>query len=80
MYTKICVLALVAATLAVCAGCELTASAFVQQEFNTDPRVFTKPNGLARVEIKAVKVVGWDAKMQALNKAKESAKDEPKRP
>jgi hypothetical protein len=44
--------------LASLTGCEITASAYVQQEYNTDPRVFSKPDGVARVEVKIVKTIG----------------------
>jgi hypothetical protein len=44
------------------AGCEITASAYVQQEWSTDPRVFTKPDGLAKAEIKISRLTGKDAK------------------
>jgi hypothetical protein len=44
------------------AGCEITASAFVQQEWNTDPRVFSKPDGLAKAEVKITRLIGKDAK------------------
>lgn len=44
------------------AGCEITATAYVQQEWNTDPRVFSKPDGLAKAEVKITRLIGKDAK------------------
>jgi hypothetical protein len=41
-------------------GCEITASAYVQQEYNTNPRVFDKPDGLVKAEIKVSRLVGKD--------------------
>lgn len=49
-------------TLLAGAGCEITASAYLQQEWNTDPRVFSKPDGLAKAEIKITRLIGKDAK------------------
>lgn len=43
------------------AGCEITASAFVQQEYSINPRL-DKPDGLARAEIKIARLVGRDAR------------------
>lgn len=39
-------------------GCEITVSAYVQQEYNTDPRVYSKPDGAARAEIKVTRNIG----------------------
>lgn len=44
------------------AGCEITASAVVQQEWRTDSLVNGKPDGLAKAEIKITRLVGRDKK------------------
>jgi hypothetical protein len=49
-------------SLATSAGCELTATVFVQQEYNTNPHLHSKPDGLAKAEIKVTKLTGKDVK------------------
>lgn len=44
------------------AGCEITASAYVQHDLNSNPRVLDKPDGLVRAEIKITKLIGRDGK------------------
>jgi hypothetical protein len=44
------------------AGCEITASAYIQHDLNSNPRVFDKPDGLVKAEIKVTRLIGRDAK------------------
>lgn len=55
-------LATTAGILVSSAGCEITASAYVQHDLNSNPRVFDHPDGLVKAEIKVVRLVGRDAK------------------
>jgi hypothetical protein len=44
------------------AGCEITASAYVQHDLNSNPRVLDHPDGLVKAEIKVVRLTGRDAR------------------
>lgn len=54
-------LAFLALVLLASTGCELTATAYVQQEYRVDPGI-GKPDGVARAEVKITRLVGRDAK------------------
>ena len=48
------------AALCAAAGCELTASLYIQQEYRSVEHL-AKPDGLAKAEIKVSKLIGRDA-------------------
>lgn len=54
-------LAFLSAVLISSTGCEITATAYVQQEYRVDPHI-GKPDGVARAEVKITRLVGRDAK------------------
>ena len=44
------------------AGCEITASAYVQKDWNTDHSLYKNNDMVTKFELKASKLVGVDAK------------------
>lgn len=53
--------------LIVCAGCEITASMYVQKDWNTDPARFDKNDLTTKAEVKITKLIGNDAKRAKLS-------------
>jgi len=50
-----------AALSVVVTGCELTATAYVEQRWTTDPRM-KSPDGSAKAEVKITRLIGKDRK------------------
>lgn len=43
-------------------GCEITASMYVQKDWNTDPSMYKANDMVTKAEVKVTKLVGRDAK------------------
>ncbi len=68
MARKPLTLAVVLLGMLVLPGCEVTLSVFVQKDWNTDPIHFKDKDLTSKIELKATKLIGADAKKKEVTK------------
>lgn len=69
MVRRFALLAASASLVALAAGCEVTASAYVQKDWRTDARLYATNDLVTKAEIKVTRLVGRDARVADRRKA-----------